>query len=155
MPSLTELIPILQSAIGPVILISGVGLLILSMTNRFGRIVDRARILAGSIAGAEDAHRPALRAQLAVMEKRAEVTRRAIMLAAASVLMAALLIITIFIAALFHLNLGGLVALIFIVCMGALIASLVEFLHDLNMSLHALKLEIKGGNGSGVASTNR
>ncbi|MGD0781887.1 MAG: DUF2721 domain-containing protein [Candidatus Aminicenantales bacterium] len=144
-PSLTELIPILQSAIGPVILISGVGLLLLSMTNRFGRVVDRARILAGSIATAEDAQRRALRAQLAVMERRAEVIRRAIMLAAVSVLMAALLIITIFIAALFRLNLGAPAALIFIVCLGALIAGLVEFLRDLNMSLHALKMEIEGG----------
>jgi hypothetical protein len=67
------------------------------------------------------------------------------MLAAVSVLMAALLIITIFIAALFHLNLGILVPLIFIVCLGALIAALLEFLHDLNMSLRALKMEIKGG----------
>jgi hypothetical protein len=144
-PSLTELIPILQSAIGPVILISGVGLLILSMTNRFGRVVDRARILSGAITSAEDSQRHALRAQLTVMEKRAEVTRRAIMLAAVSVLMAALLIITIFISALFHLDLGGLVALIFIVCLAALIASLLEFLHDLNMSLRAVKMEIKSG----------
>ena len=44
-PTLTELIPILQIAIGPVILISGVGLLLLSMTNRLGRAIDRARIL--------------------------------------------------------------------------------------------------------------
>lgn len=144
-PSLTELIPILQSAIGPVIMISGVGLLLLSITNRFGRIVDRARLLAGAVAAAEDAQRPALRAQLVVMERRADVIRRAIMLGVVSVLMAALLIITIFIAALFHLNLGGLVALIFIVCLGALIASLLEFLHDLNLSLHALKMEIRGG----------
>jgi hypothetical protein len=44
-PSLTELIPVLQMAIGPVILISGVGLLLLSMTNRLGRVIDRARLL--------------------------------------------------------------------------------------------------------------
>lgn len=31
--TLTQLIPVLQLAIGPVILISGVGLLLLSMTN--------------------------------------------------------------------------------------------------------------------------
>jgi hypothetical protein len=37
-----ELIPVLQVAIGPVILISGVGLLLLTLTNRFGRAVDRA-----------------------------------------------------------------------------------------------------------------
>ncbi len=42
---LDELIPILQVAIGPVILISGVGLLLLSMTNRFGRVTDRSRTL--------------------------------------------------------------------------------------------------------------
>ena len=42
MPStpLHELIPVLQVAIGPVILISGVGLLLLTLTNRFGRIID-------------------------------------------------------------------------------------------------------------------
>ena len=33
----------LQVAIGPVILISGVGLLLLTMTNRLGRAIDRAR----------------------------------------------------------------------------------------------------------------
>jgi hypothetical protein len=145
MPSVTELIPILQMAIGPVILISGVGLLILSMTNRFGRVVDRARGLAREVAAAGPAERPSLEAQLEVIKRRAEVIRRAIMMAAVSVLMAALLIITIFLTALFRLNLGGLVALIFIVCMGALIGSLLEFLHDLNMSLHAVKMEIKGG----------
>ena len=44
--SLTELVPILQLAIGPVILISGVGMLLLTFTNRFGRVVDRTRGLA-------------------------------------------------------------------------------------------------------------
>jgi hypothetical protein len=42
---LTDLIPTHQLAVGPVILISGVGLILLSMTNRFGRIIDRSRIL--------------------------------------------------------------------------------------------------------------
>ncbi|MGH8016807.1 MAG: DUF2721 domain-containing protein [Opitutaceae bacterium] len=44
--SLNELVPILQLAIGPVIVISGVGLVLLSMTNRYGRVIDRARHLA-------------------------------------------------------------------------------------------------------------
>lgn len=44
-PSVAELVPVLQVSIGPVILISGVGLLILSMTNRLGRVIDRGRIL--------------------------------------------------------------------------------------------------------------
>lgn len=34
--TVSELIPVLQTAIGPVVLISGIGLLVLSMTNRLG-----------------------------------------------------------------------------------------------------------------------
>ena len=44
-PTVAELVPILQTAIGPALLISGVGLLLLTMTNRLGRVVDRARLL--------------------------------------------------------------------------------------------------------------
>ena len=43
--SLEQIIPELRDAIGPVILISGVGLLLLTMTNRLGRAIDRARQL--------------------------------------------------------------------------------------------------------------
>ena len=47
---LTDLVPILQMAIGPVILISGVGLLLLSMTNRLGRAIDSITAAGGGIA---------------------------------------------------------------------------------------------------------
>jgi hypothetical protein len=46
-PSLAELVPILQTAIGPALLISGVGLLLLTMTNHLGR--DFARHLPKSL----------------------------------------------------------------------------------------------------------
>jgi hypothetical protein len=56
-PSLTEVISVLQTAIGPVILISGVRLLLLSMTNRLGRVIDRARVLSRELhAGAQAVH---------------------------------------------------------------------------------------------------
>jgi len=41
--SLEQIIPELRDAIGPVILISGVRLLLLTMTNQLGRAIDRAR----------------------------------------------------------------------------------------------------------------
>ena len=46
MMSLEELAEVMRLAISPAILISAVGLLLLSMTNRFGRVIDRARLLA-------------------------------------------------------------------------------------------------------------
>lgn len=45
MESVNELIPVLQSALGPLILISGIGLLLLIMTKCLGRAIDRARLL--------------------------------------------------------------------------------------------------------------
>jgi len=38
-----QLITALQTVISPVVLISGVGMLVLSMTNRFSHATDRAR----------------------------------------------------------------------------------------------------------------
>ncbi len=55
---LHELIPVLQVAVGPVILISGVGLILLSLTNRFGRAVDRSRQLAQEMRRPTEANRP-------------------------------------------------------------------------------------------------
>jgi hypothetical protein len=57
-PSVAELIPVLQIAIGPVILISGVGLLLLSMTNRLGRAIDRSRVLCQELSTEAPEERP-------------------------------------------------------------------------------------------------
>jgi hypothetical protein len=138
-----ELIPVLQTAIGPVILISGVGLLILSMTNRLGRAVDRARLIGAQLAEIGAAQRHPLEAQLRILWKRARVIRSAIALAAASALAAALLVILIFITAITGLDASRITVGLFTICMSLLIVSLVLFIHDINQSLAALKLELQ------------
>lgn len=142
--SVESLIPILQVAIGPVILVSGVGLLLLSMTNRFGRVIDRARALHHdrAMAGEDAEHVARIDAQLAILMRRAYIVRSAIWLASVSVLLAAVLIIFLFLTALLHLEIATVLTSIFIACLVALIASLVLFLRDVNLSLVALKLEL-------------
>lgn len=144
MPPLTlnELIPVLQVAIGPVILVSGVGLLLLSMTNRLARVTDRARLLSQELRSAPTAGEERLQRQLSIFAERAELIRRAIYLASISVLLAAVLVIVLFFTALFQLHAAWLVALLFIACMLSLIGSLVAFIRDIDRSLHALKLEL-------------
>lgn len=141
-PSVAELVPILQIAIGPMILISGVGLLLLSMTNRLGRVIDRARMLDRELrpGSSEDPHRN--REQLAILMLRARLLRRAIVLAATSVLLAACLVISLFLATLLQLDLGTVILLLFVGCLCSLIASMVEFIRDINQTLTALKLEV-------------
>jgi len=138
---MADLLPILQTAIGPVILVSGVGLLILSMTNRLGRAIDRARIIGDQLDRVgPDARRP-LEAQLRILWRRANVIRAGISLAAGSALAAALLVIVVFISAISGLEAGWLVASLFVLCMLTLILSLVLFIHDVNQGLAALELE--------------
>ena len=141
---LTDLVPILQMAIGQVILISGVGLLLLSMTNRLGRVIDRSRLLVEVRRKIEANDRARVDAQLAILARRAELVRLAIILSALSVLLAAVLIIALFLAALLKLEIGALLILVFIGCLGTLIGSLIAFIQDINLSLSALKLELKG-----------
>ena len=140
--SVAELIPVLQMAIGPVILISGVGLLLLTMTNRYSRVIDRSRLLIRELSERADTDQEHVRAELGILMRRAELIRLAILLAGISVLLAATLIIVLFLTALLRLEVAWLITLLFSGCMLALIGSLAVFIVDVNRSLMALKLEL-------------
>jgi len=143
MTPLNEIVPMLQVAIGPVILISGIGLLLLTMTNRLGRAIDRARLLKAELSHRTDEDRAQALAQVAILYRRARVVRLSIILATLSALLASALIITLFVTALLHWEQGFFIGLLFIACMTALLASLIAFICDINMALHALKLELE------------
>jgi hypothetical protein len=140
---MVDLIPTLQTAIGPVILISGVALLLLTMTNRLGRAIDRARLIGTALAEPDPASRPALEAQLRILWRRSRLIRTAIALATISALMAAALVIALFFSALLEVDIAWLITLLFVACMVCLILALGLFLHDINRSLAALKLEMQ------------
>ena len=137
-----DLIPILQVAVGPAILISGVGLLLLTMTNRFGHIIDRARQLSRELRSAQTPSPGGARAQLDILLTRAQIVRGAIAAAAISALLAAVLIIVIFVGALFKLAFAIPVAGLFASCLVSLVWSLALFIRDINLSLSALRLEV-------------
>jgi hypothetical protein len=139
---LKDLLPTLQVAVGPVILISGVGLLLLSMTNRLGRTIDRARelVVAKRESSAEDRSR--IEAQIKILWRRARLQRAAISLAAAAALLASALIIVLFVGELLSLKVAFALVALFVSCMVAIIVSLVCFMRDIDLSLHALALEL-------------
>ena len=141
---ISHLIPVLQMAIGPVILISGVGLLLLTLANRFGRAVDRSRQLDKESQGAAESERKRLSGQVEVLYRRAKLIRLAIIMAATSVLLVAVLIIVLFVAALLKLEVGVILVLLFICCLASLIVSLLAFIREIQLSLNALRLELEG-----------
>ena len=136
--------PILQLAIGPVILISGVGMLLLTFTNRFGRVVDRTRGLVRELtAGPEAAHAVLLRAQAEILTQRASILRLSITLAAVAALLAGVLILLLFLGVLLELRVGGAVVLVFGAAVVALIGSILAFIRDLNLALAALRIDLR------------
>jgi hypothetical protein len=151
---LRDLVAMLQMAIGPVILISGVGLLLLTMTNRFGRIIDRSRQLSSEARTAGPEDRKRLMAEIRILSRRSGIVRAAITFASMSVLLVAVLVIVLFLTAVFSLEIVVWISRLFTACMVSLIASLLLFLGDINLSLSALKLEIASVDGGEPSSHN-
>jgi len=141
--TVAQLIPVLQMAIGPVILISGIGLLLLTMTNRYGRVIDRARLLVDDLPQVNEDKKAKTIAQLLILWKRAKSIRIVIALSSLSALSAAFLIIILFITALWQIETSWLIMVVFGLCMLSLISSLILFIYDMNKSLSALKLELE------------
>ncbi len=139
---ISKLIPVLQVAIGPVILISGVGLLLLTLTNRFGRAIDRSRQLGGALRDASEAERQRLAGQVDIIYRRARLIRLSITMSVFSVLLVSVLIIVLFVSALMQWEAGVVIAVLFIGCMACLIVSLLAFIRDIQLSLEALVLEL-------------
>ena len=138
---LNELIPVLQVAIGPVILISGISLLLLTLTNRFGRTIDRSRQLVHEMRESP-VNEQQLAGQVEILYRRARLIRLSIITAAAGLLLASALIIALFVTALMKWEAGLLISGFFICAMLSLIVSLGAFMKDIQLSLSALALEL-------------
>lgn len=132
------LIPVIQAAISPAILLSGIGLLIQSMSVRMGRIIDRTRKMMELKKAGDFSVEP----QIRIIWKRARLLRAAITLAAAGALSTATNIILIFLAAVFEINLAVEVLVLFILGMGAVIVALIIYMFEVNQSLKAIGLEL-------------
>jgi hypothetical protein len=142
-PTPNQFLPVIQLAITPVILISGVGALMLTLTNRMGRIVDRTRTLAGLARGATGDERAHFESQLEIMWRRAKLIRLTVTFAGLSMLLSCVLVMAIFLDASLHREFGVELVVTFIASVVCLIAALVNFLRDIWVSLRALRLEVE------------
>jgi len=142
--TVSSLLPIIQASTTPVILISGMGLLLLTMTNRMGRIIDRTRGYAKEVREATTPReKQKLEIQLELTWRRAKVVRLALTFATTSMLLAAALIVVIFVGTIAHADVAVLMLVLFAAAILAVVAALFMFLRDIFMSLAALQLEVQ------------
>ena len=125
------------------IVISGVGLLLLSMTNRYSRVIDRARELTRDLEGTVESERRGLIVEeLQILYRRARILRLAIILSSISILFVGLTVFSLFAAQVLRVRADYVSVPSFGLCLVALIGSLYFFIRDVSISLIALELEI-------------
>lgn len=133
--SLTAIAHVIQLAVAPVFLISGVGALLTVLTNRLARIIDRARAL-----DALPARSGEVTEELAVLTERAVAINRSIAMVTASALLVATLIVALFLGAFLTLNVAAVVGLLFVLAMIALIGGLLTFLLEVRLAMRTMRL---------------
>jgi len=142
-----SVVQILTASIAPVIVISGVGLLLLSISNRYGRTIDRVRLLARELSESdpESARRRGLSDQLRVTNERAHMLRSSMLYASSSIFFVSLTILSLFAEQLLGLQKDFLALPFFALCLVSLVVSMYYSIRDITVSLEALELEVQEG----------
>ncbi len=140
--NISDLLTVLQTSLAPCVLISGVGLLVLSMTNRLGRPLDRIRALTGEISKVDADQKKVLLEEIDILYRRARLLQAAVTFSVLSIFFVATIIISIFVTVMFGAGLEGLIVVQFSASLIALVVSLVLFVWDIQLGLNSIKIEI-------------
>jgi hypothetical protein len=130
---------VIQLAVAPVFLLSGIGAMLAVMTQRLGRVIDRARTLEARLLGGS-ADEKILHAQLATLSRRAKMVSRAITLCTTTALLVCAVIAVLFLGASLGFDASVAVALLFIVAMLAFFVGLLIFLREILLATASLRI---------------
>lgn len=128
---------IIQLAIAPVFLLTGVGTKLAVLTNRLARIIDRSRVIENRCHEGGDAE---AQAELDALYRRAHLINRAITLSTACGLLVCVVIAALFIGDALNLALAKFIALCFVLGMFSLIGSFVYLLREIFIATKTLSL---------------
>ena len=140
--SITSVSHVIQLAIAPVFLLSGVGAILAVLINRLGRIVDRYRSLESSKPKAEASAAVLAGVEMEILSRRARLIHWAISLCTVGALFICIVIAMLFVGSMVHVGVSQAIALMFIAAMLALIAGLLSFLREITLatgSIHVRK----------------
>jgi len=140
--NIESLSKLMQLSISPAVLISAVGLLLLSVTNRLGRAIDRSRNIVKELDLEELVAREDSMAQLNILIRRASLLRLSVCLLVMSIFFSCLMILFLFLKGFWEMQIDMVVIGIFSMNMAVLLGAMGYLLADLFLSLRALKIEV-------------
>lgn len=134
-----DIAQIIQLSVAPVFLLAAVGTLLVVLTSRLARVVDRNRVLDADILGGTSPYGDVAfhLSEFRILDQRMNLINRAITLATIANLFVCLVVVALFTGALLNVDLSRLIAAMFIAAMVALICALLAFLIEV---LHARKM---------------
>ena len=124
---ITTVAHVIQLAVAPVFLLTGIGAILAVITNRIARIVDRSRVL-GNLA---DQTQPAVKNEIAMLARRARWVHWSVSLCTMSALFICIVIAALFLGSETGTDPSRVVSLFFISAMLALIFGLLCFLREI------------------------
>jgi hypothetical protein len=132
---------LIQLALGPVFLISGVGITLSMLTQRLARIVDRARNLETQRESTSSEKKLAtIDEDLKVIFRRARHINAAILLATISALLTALVVTLLFASEFTPISVGGVIAGMFVLSMVCLSTAFLMFLLEVRIATNSLRI---------------
>lgn len=139
----STLVTILQASIAPFVLISGVGLILLSMTNRIARPTDILRGLLPQLKTAPERDVPSLQAQIDLLRHRCALLRNAIFFSCLAIACVVAVMLLLYTSLLFAIQLALPVKAVFGLSLLCLVASLFYLMLDIRLTLFSLDMEIE------------
>lgn len=132
-----------QSTISPLVLISGVGLILLSLTNRLARTIDRSRGIVAEIENPNAENKKNKKRQLRILVKRSYILKYSITSISFSILSSSLIIPILLVMYLFQIDLAIIGKMFFLLSIIGIILSAIFLVIDVSLTLKALEFEVK------------
>ena len=134
---------VIDIAVAPVFLLAGISGLLVVLTNRLGRTIDRSRSLqAAETEILPEANRRTVERELAALLRRIQLSHAAISLSTLSAILVCLVIVALFLGTLLQVNVSIVVASLFIVCMVILSLAFGAFLLEVLISTRTLRASL-------------
>jgi len=131
---------VIQLAIAPVFLISGVATLLSVLTNRLGRIVDRARVLEAKLDFPDETQKAQALEELLRLSTRARLVNLAITFGTICALLTCVTIAALFTGTFVEINLSRAITVLFIAAMFSLFLALMTFLREVITATRGLRI---------------
>jgi hypothetical protein len=141
-PRVLDIAHVIQAAVAPVFLLTGVSATLGVLANRLARVIDRARLFEQEYETTDSAAtRALLRSRLEALRDRSHVINLAITLCTISAVLVCAVVATLFIAAMIDVDASRLVAALFIGCMLTLTGAFITFLREIYLAVRTVRID--------------